>query len=90
MGISYDDATDDEKQNRSICGSLLCSQAPFSKKKPTLGSLVKDKSKEHLLNAIMRQADREGLSSTLAFPNRKKWIIKNLSTWFGEGGVLAE
>jgi hypothetical protein len=34
MGISYDDATDDEKENRSICGSLLCSQAPFAKKKP--------------------------------------------------------
>jgi len=87
MGISYDDATDDEKENRSICGSLLCSKV---KKKPTLGSLVKDKSKEHLLNANMRQADREGLSSTLAFPNRKKWIVKNLSTWFGEGGILAE
>jgi hypothetical protein len=52
--------------------------------------LVKDKSKEHLLNAIMRQADREGLPSTLAFSNKKKWIIKNLSTWFGEGGVLAK
>jgi hypothetical protein len=90
MGISYDDATDDEKVNHSICSSLLCSQASFAKKKPTLGSLVKDKSKEHLLNAIMRQADREGLSSTLAFPKRKKWIIKNSSTWFGEGGILAE
>jgi hypothetical protein len=71
MGISYDDATDDKKENRSICSSLLCSQALFAKKKPTRGSLVKDKSKEHLLNAIMHQADREGLSSTLAFPNRK-------------------
>ena len=77
-------------KNHSDTYGLLCSQAPFSKKKPTLGSLVKDKSKEHLLNAIMRQADREGLPSTLAFPNKKKWIIKNLSTWFGEGGVLAE
>jgi hypothetical protein len=90
MAMSYNDDTDDDKENHSICSSLLCSQAPISKKKPTLHSLVKDKSKEHLLNAIMRQADREGLSNTLTFPNRKKWIIKNLSTWFGEGGILAE
>jgi hypothetical protein len=87
MAMSYDDDTVDDKESRSICGSLLCSQAPISKKKPTLGSLVKDKSKEHLLNAIMHQTDREGLSNTLAFPNRKKWIIKNLSTWFGKGGI---
>ena len=62
----------------------------FSMKKATLGSFIKDKNKEHLLNAIMRQADREGLSTTLAFPNRKKWLLKNISIWFGAGGILAE
>jgi hypothetical protein len=86
--ISYDDDTDDDKENHSICGSLLCSQAPISRKKPTLGSFIKDKSKEHLLNMIMHQADRKGLSITLAFPDRKKWIMKNLSIWFGEGSII--
>jgi hypothetical protein len=62
----------------------------FSMKKATLGSFIKDKNKEHLLNAIMRQADREGLSTTLTFPNRKKWLLKNISIWFCAGGVLAE
>jgi hypothetical protein len=62
----------------------------FSMKKATLGSFIKDKNKEHLLNTIRRQADREGLSTTLTFPNRKKWLLKNISIWFGAGGVLAE
>ena len=80
---------DEDKENNSCCDSILHNQ-PFSRKKATLGSFIKDKSKEHLLNAIMRQADREGLSTTLTFPNRKKWLLKNISIWFCAGGVLAE
>jgi hypothetical protein len=86
MNVSFDE----EKENNSCCDFDLYKQPPFSRKKATLGSFVKDSSKEHLLNAIMRQADREGLGNTLAFPNRKKWILKNISVWFGNGGILAE
>ena len=65
MNVSFDE----EKENNSCCDSDLYKQPPFFRKKATLGSFVKDRSKEHLLNAIMRQADREGYWAThLLFP----------------------
>ncbi len=55
-----------------------------------LGSFIKDKSKEHLINAIMRQADCEDLMNTLGFPNRENWVQKNVPIWLGSGGILAK
>lgn len=44
---------------------------------------------EHLIKAIMQQADHEDLK-TLGFPNWKNWIQKTILIWFGRGGILAE
>jgi hypothetical protein len=48
MNVSFDE----EKENNSCCDSDLYKQPPFFRKKATLGSFVKDRSKEHLLKAI--------------------------------------
>jgi hypothetical protein len=58
MNVSFDE----DKEICSCCDSDLYNQPPFSREKATLGFFVKDRSKEHLLNAIMQQADRERLS----------------------------
>jgi hypothetical protein len=48
MNVSFDE----EKENNSCCDSDLYNQPYFFRKKATLGSFVKGRSKEHLLNAI--------------------------------------
>jgi hypothetical protein len=53
-----------------------------------LGSFIRDKTKKHLINAILRHADQEDFNKTFGFPNRKK--AKNLPVWFGSGGIVAE
>jgi hypothetical protein len=55
-----------------------------------LGSFIRDKTKEHLINAILRQAAREDFMKTLGFPNGNNWLAKKLPMWFGTGGILAE
>lgn len=45
---------------------------------------------EHLIKAIIQQADHEDLIKTLGFPNWKNWIQKTILIWFGRGGILAE
>lgn len=42
-----------------------------------LGNLT-HKSNEHIINTIMRQADRHGLIDSLGFPNRMNWLKDNL------------
>ncbi len=53
-----------------------------------LGNLT-HKNNEHIINAIMRQADRKGLIESLGYPNRTVWIKDNIPIWFGTGGILA-
>jgi hypothetical protein len=43
---------------------------------------------EHLINAIMRQADRSGAMETIGFPKRTSWLRDNLCGWFVPGGIL--
>ena len=46
------------------------------------------KANEHLINAIMRQADRSGVMETIGFPKRTNWLKDNLRGWFALGGIL--
>ena len=89
------DYNDEEKENDdssdiSVPSNVARGRTHSTNKLQQLGSFIKDKSKEHLINAIMRQADREDLMKTLGFPNRKNWVQKNIPIWFGSGGILAE
>ena len=65
------------QQHRLTGGSFL-----------VLGNLT-HKNNEHIINAIMRQADRTGLIESLGYPNRTVWIRDNIPVWFGTGGILA-
>ena len=94
MNVSFD-YNDADKENEyssdiSIPPNVTRGRTSATLKLAVLGSFIKDASKEHLINAIMRQADRENLLKTIGFPNRKNWIEKNLPIWFGSGGILAE
>ncbi len=53
-----------------------------------LGNLT-HKNNEHILYAIMRQADCKGLLESLGYPNCTVWIKDNLPIWFATGGILA-
>ena len=46
------------------------------------------KANEHLINAIMRQADCSGVMETIGFPKRTNWLKDNLRGWFALGGIL--
>ncbi len=94
MNVSFD-SNDADKENAysSDCSTTICisrERANSTGKQEVLGSFIRDKTKEHLINAILRQAAREDFMKTLGFPNRKNWLAKNLPVWFGTGGVLAE
>jgi hypothetical protein len=52
-----------------------------------LGNLTQ-KANEPLLNAILRQAKRNGLLDSLGFPNRTTWIKDSMPGWFSPGGIL--
>jgi hypothetical protein len=47
-----------------------------------------DKKNEIYMNAILREASREGFMKSLAFPNRSKWLVVKVPIWFGSGGIL--
>ncbi len=47
-----------------------------------------EKKNEVYMNAILREASREGFIKTLAFPNRSKWLVAKVPIWFGSGGIL--
>ncbi len=93
MNVSFDGSLlndDEESENLPPASGLNSNNNVTSEQRAVLGSLVKDKSKEHLLNGILRQAYHEGLMITLGFPKRTEWIRKNITVWFGSGGILAQ
>jgi hypothetical protein len=47
-----------------------------------------DTKNEVYMNAMLREAAREGFSKTLCFPNRSKWLQTKVPIWFGSGGIL--
>jgi hypothetical protein len=95
MNVSFD-YNDEEKENDYSSNISIPSNVTRGRTNSTatklqqLGSFIKDGSKEQIINAIMRQADREDLMKSLGFPNQKNWIQKNLPVWFGSGGILAK
>ncbi len=52
-----------------------------------IGELYDTKNEVHM-NAILREAAREGFAKTLCFPNRSKWLVTKVPIWFGSGGIL--
>ena len=93
MNVSFDGSMlddDTESENLLPASGLNSNSAVVGELRGVLGSLVKDKSKEHLLDGILRQAYREGLMMTLCFPKRTEWIKKNIPVWFSSGGLLAQ
>ena len=47
-----------------------------------------DVKNEVYMNAILREASREGFSKSLCFPNRSKWLQAKVPIWFRSGGIL--
>jgi hypothetical protein len=93
MNVSFDGSLlddDTESENLPPASGVNCNSAVVGELRGILGSLVKDKSKEHLLDGILRQAYREGLLMTLGFPKQTEWIKKNIPVWFSSGGLLAQ
>ena len=49
---------------------------------------IHDKRNEMILDAILREAARDGFQTSLSFPNRSKWLKAKVPIWFGTGGLL--
>ncbi len=62
-------------------------QASAGRTLKTLGNLTQ-KSNEPIINAIMRQAERNGLMESVGFPNRTTWLKDKMPGWFSPGGIL--
>jgi hypothetical protein len=92
MNVSFDVSLldDEESENLTPASGLNSNNNVTSEQHGVLSSLVKDKSKEHLVNAILRQAYHEGLLKTLGFPNWTVWIKTNIPVWCSSGGILAK
>ena len=92
MNVSFDSNDADKENYYSSDNSIniVSERRTATNKREVLGSFIKDKNKEHLINAILRQADHEDLMKTLGFPNRRNWIKRNIPIWFASGGILAE
>ncbi len=94
MNVSFDsNNADKDNDYSSDYSTTICISRERSNstgKREVLGSFIRNKTKEHLINAILWQADREDFMKTLGFLNWKNWLAKNLPIWFGSGGILAE
>ena len=88
MNTSFDSDISKDRENIDPFSSSSQSRRLMSGSLQILGNLT-HKSNEHILNAIMRQADRQGLQDTIGYPNRTIWIRNNIPLWFGTGGILA-
>ena len=87
--ISFDSADpNDDRENNDPSLPSLQQRRLMSGSFLVLGNLT-HKNNEHIINAIMRQADRTGLIESLGYPNRTVWIRDNIPIWFGTGGILA-
>jgi hypothetical protein len=93
MNVSFNGSlldNDEESENFPPASGLNSNNNATSNQRAVLGSLVKDKSKEHLLDSILRQAYCKGLLKTLCFPHWTVWIKTNIPLWFSSGGILAQ
>jgi len=90
MNVSFDGSLLDDDENLPPASGLNSNSNVAIEQRAVLGSLVKDKGKEHLLDGILRQAYRECLMTTLGFLKRTEWIKKNIPVWFSSGGLLAQ
>jgi hypothetical protein len=86
--ISFDSDTNEDRENIDPSSQASHSHRLMSGSLQILGNLT-NKNNEHLLNAIMRQANRQNLMDTLGYPNRTVWIKDNIPLWFATGGILA-
>ena len=86
--VSFDSDANEERENIDPSSQVFQSRRLMSGSLQILGNLT-NKNNEHLLNAIMRQANRQNLMDTLGYPNRTVWIKDNIPLWFGTGGILA-
>jgi hypothetical protein len=87
--ISFDLADpNDDRENKDPSLPSLQQRRLMSGSFLVLGNLT-HKNNEHIINAIMRQADRTGLIESLGYPNRTVWIRDNIPIWFGTGGILS-
>jgi hypothetical protein len=87
--ISFDSADpNDDRENNDPSLPSLQQRCLMSGSFLVLGNLT-HKNNEHIINAIMRQADRTGLIESLGYPNRTVWIRDNIPIWFGTGRILA-
>jgi hypothetical protein len=77
MNVSFDsNNADKENDYSSDYSTTICishERANSTGKSEVLGSFIRYKTKENLINAILQQADREDFMKTLGFPNRKNW-----------------
>jgi hypothetical protein len=62
-------------------------QASAGRTLKSLGNLTQ-KSNEPIINAIMRQAERNGLMESVGFPNHTTWLKDKMPGWFSPGGIL--
>jgi hypothetical protein len=47
-----------------------------------------DKGNKMILDAIRREASRDGFQTSLTFPNRSKWLKAKVPICFGTGGLM--
>jgi hypothetical protein len=86
--ISFESDSNEDRKNIDPSSQVAQSRCLMSGSLQILGNLT-HKNNEHILYAIMWQADRQNLLDTLGYPNRTVWIRDNLPIWFATGGILA-
>ena len=74
--ISFDSDSDLNQENVANNIQQSSDRLVFGAQK-ALGNFT-PKANEHLINAIMRQADRSGVMETIGFPKRTNWLKDNL------------
>ncbi len=86
--ISFESDINDDRENIDPSSQVLQSRWLMRGSLQILGSLT-HKNNEHIINAIMQQAQRPNLLDALGYPNRTVWLKTNIPTWFASGGILA-
>jgi uncharacterized alpha/beta hydrolase family protein len=76
---------DDNEENHTTVSNGQ--QASAGRTLKTLGSLTQ-KSNEPIINAIMRQAECNGLMESVGFQNHTTWLKDKMPGWFSPGGIL--
>ena len=74
--ISFDSDSDLNQENVANNIQQSSDRLVFGAQK-ALGNFTQ-KANEHLIKAIMRQADRSGVMETIGFPKRTNWLKDNL------------